>query len=918
MLEKIKDRNNQMIIFFSLFIFILFIRLFSLTIVKGEEYKQMADNIRIKKIPIEAPRGEIRDRYGRLLAGNKPSFTVQIMKNELIDEQINQVAITLLHILSNNGEKYVDNLPIITEGGNYVFTYDKEIEEWLIQNNIDLNATAEEAFNALRKEYDIDPNLDAFGAQAALQQEKGIYPPISVKTMKYLAEMQKNNFLQKYTIDEGLSAGEAFSILREKLKIPQELSDEDARKIMVIRHELKEQGYRQYQPVKIAFNVTNKTIAAIEEMSMELPGVYVEMEPIRYYPNGNLASHVLGYLSKISDTEKEKFVNELGYAPNELIGKDGLERVFESELKGQNGAKYVEVDVYGRLINVLREEQPKKGNTVYLTIDARLQEVAEKALQNALKQIQVGGTFESKWGNYKYSETFKNATTGAVVALDVNTGEVLALANYPSYDPNLFATGITSEDWKNLQDQNPRDPLSPIPLYNVATIAGIQPGSTFKMVTGLAALDQGLDPNFKMYDDGYIKLGGRSFGCWLWNDKKMKHGWVDFFRALEVSCNYYFYNVSTGWDHYLNRPLPISMNVDKLLEYAKKVGLGEPTGIEIFEANAGVPSPEKKSLMVKSQLRRNVTSLAKEYFEEDVYNNKEELEKQIEQLVSWADENPSRGEVINRISKLGVKKDKIEALADMAKFSYYNQVKWSKGDTFNLSIGQGEHTYTPLQMARYIATIANGGYKNNVTVVQKVGNENQRVEDENAKERIQLNNYKTLDYIKTGMQKVTEGEEGTGRTVFKNFPIKVMAKTGTAQREGKIQPADEAEYLRKYLQWIAPGLSLAAVEDKAQQIKKSNNDKYKDEGLAMRKAIKELTNNRISDAQLDSFKDDYDNFAWFVSYAPYDNPQIAVVSLIFQGGHGGYAAPVAREIFAEYFGLNKDYEKIETGNTFTR
>lgn len=920
MLEKLKDRNNQIIVFFAVFIFILFLRLFDLTIVEGEKYKEMADAIRMKKIPISAPRGEIRDRYGRILAANKPSFTVQIMKNELIDEKINEVSVKLLDIFNDNGEKYNDNFPIKFENGMFFYTFDKEIEKWIYENQhlfkeeiVDIN-DAQEVFDRLIIDLDIDTK-DKFEAQKKMQSIHGVYPPISVRTMKFIPQMKKENFLQGYNLKEDLSAKEAFMSLREKFKILDQYSNEDVRKILVIRNELKEQGYRQYQPVKIALDVSAKTVAAIEERSMELPGVNVEAEPIRYYPNKNLAAHTIGYLGKIGDEEKEKFIKELGYLPNDLIGKDGLEKVYEKNLKGKDGAKYVEVDVYGRLINVISEEKPQKGESIYLSIDANLQKVAEESLEKALKQIQVGGTFKSKWGDYKYN-AFKHATTGTVVALDVNTGEVLAMANYPSFDPNLFATGISSKDWEAVQDSNPRDPLSPIPLYNVATRTAVQPGSIFKMITGLAAIEQGLDPNYKVYADGFIKLGGRSFGCWLWNDYHRKHGWIDLYRALEVSCNYYFYDVATGWDHYKNKPLPISMNVDKLLEYAKMFGLGQSTGIEISESTYGVPNPKQKMNTIKSLLRNKLKSKAKEYFNEEILSDNKKLEKEIDKIIGWTDENPSRGVLISRVRKLKVKEDKVESLVDLVKFSYYNQAKWTKGDTFNLAIGQGQHTYTPLQIANFISTIANGGYKNKVHVVKRMGND-ESVNGDIGKQgqRLPLNNFENINHIRKGMERVTQEQHGTGSKVFKKFPVTVAAKTGTAQKSGKIQPTekDEIVYLKKYFSRIAPYMNWADVEKQA----KKYSGKYKYKSLAIRKAIKDLSNGKITDKILDQYKDDYDNFAWFVSYAPSDNPQIAVVALIFQGGHGGYSAPIAREIIAEYLGLNKEYDVVEFENKLT-
>ncbi|WP_053957516.1 penicillin-binding transpeptidase domain-containing protein [Inediibacterium massiliense] len=913
MIEKLKDRHNQVILFFTIFIFILIIRLFTLTVVQGEKYKKMAENIRIKKIPISAPRGDIRDRYGRLLATSEPSFTVQIMKNELIDEKINKVAIKLLNIFIENSEKYQDNFPIILENGKFSYTFDKEIQEWLTSQGLTGVKDAKDAFSLLRQQLGINKNLNDYEAQTEMQTSHNVYPPISVKTMKFIPEMKKENFLQKYNLKENMNAKDAFVALKEKFKIKDEYSDEDVRKILVIRHELKEQGYRQYQPVKIALNVSAKTVSTIEESSMDLPGVNVEVDPIRYYPNGNLASHILGYLGKISDQEQKTFTAAKGYTPNSLIGKDGLERVYEEKLKGKDGAKYVEVDVIGRLVNVLREQKPQKGETLYLSIDAKLQKIAEDALEHALKQIQVGGSFKSEWGDYKYS-AFPNATSGAVVALDVNTGEVLALANYPSFDPNLFATGISSEAWKLVQDENPRDPLSPLPLYNVATKTAVQPGSIFKMMTGLAAIEQGLDPHLQLYDDGYIKLGGRSFGCWLWNGYHRKHGPVDLYKALEVSCNYYFYNVSTGWDHYKNKSLGINMGADKILEYAKMFGLGQSTGIEISESAYGLPNPQQKLANTKILLKRDVASHARKYFEETILKDEKKLEEQIQKIVDWTDENPSRGELIHRIGKLDVKKDQVEPLADLAKFNYYIQAKWTKGDTFNLAIGQGQHAYTPLQIANYIATLSNGGYKNEVHLVNKVGSSETDEKIEHKREKVPLKDSENLKHVKIGMDRVTQEEQGTGSKTFLRFPIKVSAKTGTAEKSGKIQPKDEVAYLEKYMGRIAPGISRSAIQQKTKEYMKT----YKNEGMAMRKAIKDLSNGRITDAVLDQYKPDYDNFAWFVSYAPSDHPQIAVVSLIFQGGHGGYASPIAREIIAEYFGLNsEEYDKIQLGNTLT-
>ena len=180
------------------------------------------------------------------------------------------------------------------------------------------------------------------------------------------------------------------------------------------------------------------------------------------------------------------------------------------------------------------ENAPQKGDNIYLSIDLDLQKTAQNALEKTLIKLQRSGTFVSKHGSYHYKKPQRNATVGAIVTIEVATGDVLAIASYPSYDPNLFAKGITPEDWASVQSTNPRDPLSPAPLYNVATRSAIQPGSTFKPVTATAAMECGLDPNKKLRDGGYMRLD-RDYKCLYWTTSKRTHDNLDLPHALEVS-----------------------------------------------------------------------------------------------------------------------------------------------------------------------------------------------------------------------------------------------------------------------------------------------------------------------------------------------------------------------------------------------
>jgi len=926
MLDKLKDRNNQIILGFIIIFSILLIRLSILTVVEGQKYRELSENKIKKKISIIAKRGEIRDRNGNLLAGNIPGFSVQLVQSDLPTKEFNEVSIKIMDILESKNQPHIEFPIVIDEQGRYNYSYDIEINEWLSAQGYEGLKDAEAVFNKIVEENIPVQGLDVYEQQKILTN-MGITPPISVRLMKFLPQIEKENFLKGYGLDIETSAKDAFEFIREKYKIYEEFSPIDARKIMTIRHALKEQGYMKYEPLKIAVNISKEVAILIEEMAMELPGISVSIEPIRYYPNKNLAAHIMGYLGKISsENEINKYVVENGYSKNDIIGKTGIEGIYELDLRGENGAKFVEVDAYGRNVKELDViNKPKPGKDIYLTIDSELQRVAEDSLKHAIEQIQIGGIFESKWGDYIYNESFPNATSGAVVAVDVKNGEILALANFPSYDPNLFVTGISAEDWEKLQPENKRDPIAPRPLYNTATLTAVQPGSTYKMVTALAALEQGLDPELQLYDGGYIKIGDRTFGSWLWNDYRRSHGWVDLYKAIEESVNYYFFDVVNGYDYYKKHYLPFTMNTDILIDYTRRLGLGRKTGIEIGEVSFGVPDPEQKARTIKYLLTRELKTKANEYFPIEIVNSNKALDEVIEKIVSWSEENPSRAEIIRRLRKLPVINSKIENLADLVKYSYFNTIEFKEGDAFNLAIGQGSHAYTPIQMVRYISAIANGGYINDLTLIKKVGGQYNKA----SRTKIGLVDYENLEHIKKGMLQVTKGSRGTARTIFhKDFPVDVGAKTGTAQRFGKIPPKDEIEYIKNHLKYIAPELSIDIVNSEVERIKKERNLElaklqeqgnteeilnklnrgYLDDSKIMRQAIMDLTNNRVNDETIDSFKDDYDNFAWFVAFAPYEDPQIAVAVLIFQGGHGGYAGPVAREIIAKYLELDEIVE----------
>lgn len=832
------SRYFQVVALVAFLMMLLIIRLFVLTVLEKEKWVEAATELSVKTVYTSAPRGEILDRNGKVLAGNKYTLSVQMSRGNMTDELTNQTIKKLIEVLDANGDTLYDNFPIKISDG---------------------------------------------------------------KTFYYEQGTNTETFLETFGITEKLNAKDAFQRLRSFFKLDAALSDFEARKVMIVRNELAALGYKKYIPATVARNISRESIVAIEENGDQFPGVEVFTEVSRNYPNGNTGSHFLGYMGKISDAEKTKFVEKKGYKPTDLIGKDGLEKAYESALKGKDGEKKVQVDASGNLVKVIGETEAKKGKDVTLSVDLSLQKTAEKALKDALHTMQVGGTFNGKYGNYKM-ESAPNAQVGAVVALEVETGDVLAMASYPDYNPNLFAHGISSADWESLQSKNPRDPLAPAPLYNVATRSAVQPGSTFKMVTATAALQSGLNPNTRLYDDGYIEFGSKTFGCVAWNKFHKKHGYLNLQEALEVSCNYYFFDIATGQDFYTGQSLGYKnkMSIGMITDYAKQYGLGQATGIEIPETVTGVPSAKEKMANLKVALKNDLLAQSETFFNKTTVDNRKKLDKSINTICGWMGEELTRGEIEEKLrAGLGVKENQVSALSDLCKYTYFNQATWNVGDALNLSIGQGENAYTPLQMANYIATLGNNGVKNQISMVEKI--EDHGTIEKRLSTKVKVDHDSYFNEIIGGMVRVANNSEGSLAGVFYGFPVTVAGKSGTAERAGKINPADEVAYIRQHLGAIAPELQWTNIETEMARIMKNYPDVYTTKDKAVRRAIMNLTDGRVTAEKMDQFKSNYDNFAWVVTMAPAEDPKIAVAVMVVQGGTATNAGPVAKEVLGKYF-----------------
>lgn len=558
--------------------------------------------------------------------------------------------------------------------------------------------------------------------------------PITLNPLKFKDGMNFENWKKGNKIEENATLEDSFNFFYKRYKVSTENAD-DARRIITLRYAIEQNGYSNTKSVQLASNISNASFAKLNEMGTIFPGISTYSQPKVYYPYGTLASHILGYVGPINQDELK---NNKDYEMNDSIGKTGVEKVFEKYLKGKNGTKQIDMSVDGVVTDEYVSTEAQAGSDIVLTIDADLQRATEKALEDNIKSMQNG--------------TLKGATTasvGAAVVVNVKTGEVLAMASYPNYEPTLFIDGISTDNWNKYLNDSRK------PLVNKAISEQSAPGSTFKMVTAIAGLESGvIDANTKINDTGrYTEYKDYQPYCWL----KSGHGWLNVTQAIEHSCNYFFYETGRR------------AGIDQIEKVATEFGLGQKTGIELPDEINGTLSSKK-------------------------------VDKE-----------------------------------------------WTGGKTIQTAIGQLYNDFTPLQMAKYTAMIANGGKNLNISIVKTINNSDgtqvSRNEIDafvnevlgvsgNSGSDLQITQA-NMDAVKAGMKGVTSDDGGTAYSYFKDFNIEVGGKTGSASTDTK--------------------------------------------GNAN---------------------------AWFVGFAPFDNPEIAVAVYVKDGQHGGYTAPVARAIFAQYLGMN--------------
>jgi len=652
-------------------------RLYDMQIINGEGYKNLSDQRVSANIIQEAPRGEITDRNGKVLVTNRKGYSIKLQKTDLDDSELNVMLLKLFNILENGGVNISDSFPVTMEKP-YEFTLEGEaLQKW---------------------------------------------------------------FSQRKSVSYGMTAPEVFEFYRDAYGISGEFGDADIRKLTGVRFDMNVSGFSRTVAFELCSDVSPIVISIIKENQDQFPGVTVTEEFLREYPNGSVAAHILGRVGKIY---REEYVelSEKGYRMNDLVGKEGIEKVCEEYLRGTDGSKNIYHGEEADLIGMENEVAAVPGNYVVTTIDYNLQKMAEESLARNIKSISEAGQNKEKRG--------AEADSGAAVVIDVKTGEVLALATYPTYNPQTF-----NVDYNSLLE----DPAKP--LWNRAISGTYTPGSTFKPLTAIAALSTGaITGNEKIACEGVYKFyKDYQPKCWIWSEQRKTHELINVSEAIKNSCNCFFYETGRR------------VGIDAINNYAKAVGLGEKTGIELSEEVSGnVSGPEYKKTL---------------------YDNPQDQ-------------------------------------------------KWVGGDVIQTAIGQSYTSVTPIGLANYVATIANGGTRYRTRIIKSVHSTNNGslvYESKPVVSGVLDISKENMEYVKSGMLGVTD--QGSASAIFHDYPVAIGGKTGTAQ------------------------------------------------------ISKNASNNAL-----------------FISFAPFDEPEIAVCVVIEHGYRGANAAYVARDIFDEYFGLNETQQQ---------
>ena len=623
-MERItKNRAFVLLLVFALILGFFGVRLYDLQVIEGSS-QHGNQSTYTESIRVRAARGDILDRNGNTMVGNRASYNL-VFSNYVFgnSEDPNGSLLRLVELCREEGIEYIEHFPI-TLSRPFEYTFDQYSTTW----------------------------------QTYFQ-----------------------SYLSYRSIDSDITAPLLIETLRKAYGIPQEWSDLQARLVIGLRYEmdLRKGSTTNLPAYTFIEDAPDEDRSAILELSIQ--GLSVEASTEREYYT-RYAAHVLGYVGAMNADEWEHFKTVGGYLMDAEVGKSGFELAFEEYLHGIDGWKEVTVDEKGNILSEVFTQLPQAGNNVETTIDMNLQVVAENALEDVM--LARRAQEEGRAG--------RDAEGAAVVAIDVRTGQVLVCASYPTYDPATFF-----EMYDQLMEADYQ------PMFNRALNAEYPPGSTYKVAMTIAAIDSGVinsetlietkgvyeeydDPNFRPTCMAYTGHGG----C---------HGHIVAAEALRVSCNYFFYVLGD------------TMNIRDMDRVAKGMGLGESTGVELYEKIGRRSNPETKA-------------------------------------------NLFEGYAGN----------------------------WYPADSILTAIGQSESKFTPLQLAVYASTLANQGIRYEATFLSRVVSSDYRtlVEENTPSVASTLTiGQEAIATYQQGMLLVSES--GTAAGTFRNYPVAVCSKTGTAE-----------------------------------------------------------------------------------------------------------------------------------------
>ena len=752
------DQQNRPSLFRLLFLlgFVLlvgvaiFIRMQSMVFTKGDEYSETASTKTTKDLTVYGMRGTIYDANMVPLAYDRRSFDVAFYRDpskssEEYRANYTRVIIRVIEIVESMGKTTTD-------------------EFWLKKG------------------------------------DDGKWYFDSGSSSEYVEAERKRQWSQNFYLTS-VPEEEWYDALLEKYCIPADLGEDMTVKVLAIWQASRMNAFNS-QPVVIAEDVGFECVSLIEAEAVDLDGVSIQLSSERVYPHGYTACHVIGYVSKINSDEAMETYSAKGYPNDAVVGVAGIEYSMEDQLSPyvayRQGRRTVERDTRGKVVRELSYTEPQDGNSVVLTIDKEMQDVMADALFNVIQDInspQRQVMERDSWQRNnrevldEYAANGKEvqlAETGAIVAMDPNTGRIIGMVSYPDFNLTMFEGGISANEWSIIvnDDNNP--------LYNRAISAKDTPGSIFKLCTALAGLSEGKLGLHEQIDDmgGYMKTDPTN-PAKCWQSDISKHADQTIVEGIKNSCNYFFYEVG------------YRLGSEKINEWAAALGLTSRTNIELpsestsFVGNTTtLYDPTRaindqytaKPIYIANAIRRELIKVGED---RGIEYDDERLDMAVKSLLDITTMYDQKSDWYQPIREvllydMNIPAEYISSHYMVNTFvTYLQDIYWTPNETIMLAIGQSITQVTPVAVARYVCAIVNNGTVYDAQIVDKIISADGEIILD--KEPVVANQIDTdpayFEAIREGMRQVTSGEnEGTAADQFKNAKYPIAAKTGTSER----------------------------------------------------------------------------------------------------------------------------------------